>query len=170
MEAFLRALLPRMLTQVTYEVYAFQGKNEMLKLLPDRLRGYSRWLPRDHGLVVLIDRDQDDCHELKKTLVEMARKAKVKNVLHRLAIEELEAWYFGDWEAVRKCYPRIDPNVPRQSRFRDKGGTWEAFERILKNAGYFKSGLRKLEVAREVGASLEPSSNTSASFQRMTGS
>jgi hypothetical protein len=28
------------------------------------------------------------------------------------------------------------------------GGTWEALERILKRAGYFKTGLRKMECAR----------------------
>jgi hypothetical protein len=28
----------------------------------------------------------------------------VEVVVNRLAIEELEAWYFGDWEAVRAAY------------------------------------------------------------------
>lgn len=170
MEALLRALLPRMLTKTTsYEIYSFQGKQEMLKLLPDRLKGYSHWLPTDHGLVILIDRDQQDCKELKKKLLKIARSAKIKHALTRIAIEELEAWYFGDWKAVRKSYPKVDPNVPQQSRYRDpdaiRGGTWEAFERILKKAGYFTTGLRKLEVAREIGQNLNPSLNSSRSFQ-----
>ena len=89
-------------------------------------------------------------------------------VVNRVAIEELEAWYFGDWEAVGAAYPRVDRNVPSLAKYREpdaiKGGTWEAFERVLQSAGYFKTGLRKIEAARAVGAHLEPSRNTSPSF------
>ena len=33
-----------------------------------------------------------------------------------------------------------------------KGGTWEAMERELQRAGYFKSGLAKIEAARVISA------------------
>ncbi|MDX9724338.1 MAG: DUF4276 family protein [Myxococcota bacterium] len=89
-------------------------------------------------------------------------------LLPQLPIEELEAWYFGDWEAVRTAYPRVKANVAQQAsyRFPDaiKGGTWEAFERILQRAGYFKTGLRKLEAAKAIAAHLEPTRNSSPSF------
>ena len=68
-----------------------------------------------------------------------------RQLVNRVVIEELEAWYFGDWEAVRSAYPRVSPTVPNQSRYRNpdsvQGGTWEAFERILKGHGYFRTGL-----------------------------
>jgi hypothetical protein len=84
-------------------------------------------------------------------------------------IEELEAWYFGDWEAVRRAYPKVDATIPAQAKYRDpdaiKGGTWEALERALKKAGYFKSGLRKVELARAVAEHMEPGRNTSHSFK-----
>ena len=48
-------------------------------------------------------------------------------VVTRIAIEELEAWYFGDWEAVREAYPGVSPSVPQQAPYRDpdaiRGGT-----------------------------------------------
>lgn len=60
-------------------------------------------------------------------------------VINRLAIEELEAWYFGDWEAVQTAYPKVSSAVPRKSSYRDPdqipGGTWETFERVLQQAG-----------------------------------
>ena len=37
-------------------------------------------------------------------------------------------------------------------------------ERVLQRAGYFKTGLRKIEAARTVAAHMEPSRNTSPSF------
>ncbi len=48
MEAFLRALLPRLLPEGrTFEVHAFRGKADLLGKLEQRLRAYARWLPDD---------------------------------------------------------------------------------------------------------------------------
>lgn len=185
-EAALQSLLPTLLGEVSFIVHAHQGKAELLKRLPDRLRGYALrrkndpWF-RDHcRVVVLVDRDDDDCIELKKKLEKFAAdaglmsrrssKARPYVIATRVAIEELEAWFFGDWQAVLAAYPKVDPHVPSQAKHRScdeiKGGTWEAFERVLQSSGYFSSGLRKIEVARTVAAHMHASRNTSPSFQR----
>lgn len=179
MEAALRALLPSVLGATTFEIYPFQCKDELLGRLPDRLRGYASWLPDDHRVVVVVDRDDDDCRKLKRKLEAMAAAAGLVTrsnaegdryaVVNRLAIEELEAWYFGDWEAVRSAYPRLPATIPARAGYRDPdavaGGTWEAFERILQKAGYFQGGLRKLEAARTIAPLMDPARNTSRSFQ-----
>ena len=89
-------------------------------------------------------------------------------IVFRIVIEELEAWYFGDWDAVRDAYPEVSANIPQKARFRDpdavKGGTWEAFERILQEHGHFRTGLRKVEAARMISARLDPDRNRSRSF------
>ncbi len=179
MERFLRALLPRLLPQNrTFEVHPFQGKSNLLGKLGARLRGYASWLPEDWRIVVIVDRDNDDCVELKKRLEAIALAAGLRTrtnagaakwqLVNRIAIEELEAWYFGDWKAVREAYPRVAPNIPQRQGFRDSdtiaGGTWEAFERVMQRHGYFKSGLGKLEAARVIGALVDPTRSTSKSF------
>jgi len=183
MEAALRVLLPRVLGDLSFEVYPHQGKLDLLKRLPDRLRGYSTWLPDDYRIVVVVDRDDEDCDVLKQRLEKMASDAGLRSrsqpggqpyqVVNRLAIEELEAWYFGDWDAVRAVYPRVPEQIPRQSKYRDPdaitGGTWEAFERVLKRAGYFQTGLRKIEAARAVAEHWQPQANRSHSFQAFHG-
>jgi hypothetical protein len=77
-------------------------------------------------------------------------------LVNRIVVEEIEAWYFGDWEAVRSAYPRAAPTVPNRQGFRDPdavaGGTWEAFERLLQRHGYFKGGLAKIDAARAIRA------------------
>lgn len=181
MEAFLRGLLPRLLPQGrSFEVYPFQGKSDLLGRLPDRLRGYSRWLPADWRIVVVVDRDEDDCLELKEHLERLAADAGLVTrtrrargpwqLVNRLAIEELEAWYFGDWAAVQAAYPLVSTTVPRRAGYRVPdaitGGTWEAFERILQRHGYFEGGLRKIEVARTIGRVLDPQRCASPSFVR----
>ena len=179
MEAALRLLLPRMLGATSFGVYVHQCKDDLLARLPERLRGYAQWLPQSWRIVVVIDRDDDDCAVLKETLERMAIETglvtrtqagnRTYQVVNRLAIEELEAWYFGDWKAVESAYPRVPVTIPRQSKYRDpdaiKGGTWEAFERILQKAGYFAGGLRKIEAAQAIAAHMDPVHNASKSFQ-----
>ncbi len=177
-EAALNLLLPKILGGVSFTVHAHSCKGDLLMRLPQRLCGYAAWLPDDWRIVVVVDCDADSCVQLKNRLEGMAAeaglatkskpKSKRFSVVNRLAIEELEAWYFGDWAAVRLAYPRVSANISSQARYRSpdkiRGGTWEAFERVMKAGGYFKTGLRKIEAARAVAAHMEPSRNTSPSF------
>lgn len=179
MEAALRVLLPRVLGDMSFNIYPYQGKPDLVARLPQRLRGYAAWLHDDYRIVVVVDRDDDDCYELKQELENIASNAGLRSrsqccdqpyqVVNRLAIEELEAWYFGDWEAVRSAYPRVTATIPGNAKYRDPdaitGGTWEAFERILQRAGYFQTGLRKIEAARAVAQYWQPQDNRSRSFQ-----
>ena len=179
MEAFLRAILPRLLPrECSFHIYVFQGKQDLLKKLPDRLRGYSSWIPDNWRIVVVVDQDDQDCHELKEQLEQIARQANLHTrsqsgpcswqIVNRIAIEELEAWYFGDWDAVSDAYPKVSPTVPRNKKYHNPdaiaGGTWEALERLLKWKGYFKSGLPKITMAREVGKYFDPFRCRSGSF------
>lgn len=180
MEAFLRALLPRLLPQDrTFEVHPFQGKSDLLSKLEARLRGYATWLPADWRIVVVVDRDDEDCRVLKRQLEAIAGRAGLRTrtrsghapwqLVNRIAIEELEGWYFGDWAGVRAAFPRASANVPRRQGFRNPdaiaGGTWEAFERVMQAHGYFRGGLSKIEAARAIGAQVDPARSTSRSFQ-----
>ncbi|MEQ9372745.1 MAG: hypothetical protein RIG63_27555 [Coleofasciculus chthonoplastes F3-SA18-01] len=62
-------LLPKILpSDVEFELHSFQGKSDLLKKLPQRLKGYRSWLPDDWRIVVLCDRDNDDYQDLKKAL------------------------------------------------------------------------------------------------------
>lgn len=179
MEVALEALLPKMLRpEVAVNLRQFQCKDELLQRLPERLAGYAQWLPETAAVLVVVDRDDDDCKVLKARLEGVAHQAglgtrgKPKQgcfqVINRIAIEELEAWFFGDWPAVRAAYPKLDESVPQRASFRDpdaiRGGTWEAMERVLQRKGYFKTGLRKMELARAVAAEMVPQRNRSVSF------
>ena len=180
MEAFLRGLLPRLLpADRTFEVHAFQGKSDLLGKLEARLQGYAQWLPADWRLFVVVDRDDDDCRALKQRLEAVAGRAGLVTrsqaggadwqLVNRIAIEELESWYFGDWVAVTARYPRVSAHVPQRQGLRDPdaiaGGTWEAFERVMQRDGYFKAGLAKIEAARSIATRIVPERNRSASFR-----
>ncbi|MXZ83131.1 MAG: DUF4276 family protein [Synechococcus sp. SB0666_bin_14] len=180
MEAFLKPLLRRCLPAgCTFRIHAHQGKLALLRKLENRLRGYASFLPENHRIVVVVDLDKDQCDQLKSKLEEACAHASLKpkraaggsqwQVVTRIAIEELEAWYFGDWGAVCKAFPKVSPTVSRRSRYGNtdviQGGTWEAFERVLKKFGYCKQGLPKVQTATAMGQHMEPEDNSSPSFQ-----
>ncbi|UBF24172.1 DUF4276 family protein [Kovacikia minuta CCNUW1] len=144
-------LLPTLLPSGTeYEIRSFRGKQDLLSKLPDRLRAYRGWLPQDWRIVVLVDCDNENCQDLKSKLEERSRQAgfitktacsqgREFQVLNRIMIEELEAWFFGDVEAICQAYTGISSSLAQKVRYRDpdaiQGGTWEALPRELQRAG-----------------------------------
>jgi hypothetical protein len=145
MEAALRLIVPKIVADLSFEIYPHDCKQDLLNKLPSRLKGYSAWLPEDWRVVVVLDRDDDSCAALKEQLERMTFEARLRTrsqaaggafqVVNRLAIEELEAWFFGDWAAVRLAYPKVNATIPAKKPYRDPdaitGGTCEALERVL---------------------------------------
>lgn len=181
-EQLLTHILPAVIPGVAFEIRTFNGKSALLKKLPQRLRGYAPWI-RGVGckLVVLVDRDDDDCEELKERLEAMARDVGLVSasvavgeqsfdVLNRIAVEELEAWMFGDVPALRAAYPRLPKSLGSRARYRDpdaiSGGTAEALEHVLQRRGYHSAGLGKVINADLVGRHMDVERNTSVSFQQ----
>jgi hypothetical protein len=172
-------ILPRLIAPHTFEVRNFLGKDRMLRQLPGRLKGYSHQLAYYPHIVVVIDRDDDNCHNLKADLESIAHDAGLSTkssvgagetyvVLNRIAIEELEAWFFGDVEALHSAYglsPHLHARAPYHNPDNIAGGTWEALERELQHAGHFKTGLNKIEAARTIAGYMDPARNRSRSFQ-----
>lgn len=179
-EAFLQVLLRGNLPEeITFQIHAYRGKRDLLTKLVGRLRGYAKSLPDDSRIFVLVDRDDDDCYRLKQRLEDMSAQVGLRTrtqaggnpwqVVNRIVIEELEAWYFGDPEAICRAYPRVPLKAFNQAGYRDpdaiKGGTWEALERVLQRSGYFRGGISKIESARNIAAHSDPQRNRSRSFQ-----
>lgn len=68
-EYALTALMPAILPEVDYNVRVYRGKHDLMKKLPNRLRGYAAYPGSDRAqVVVLVDRDDDDCVELRRRL------------------------------------------------------------------------------------------------------
>ncbi|HPY73624.1 MAG TPA: DUF4276 family protein [Methanothrix sp.] len=179
-EAALKNLVPRIVPEIEFKVITYQGKPDLLSKLPQRLKGYRRWIKNDWRIVVLIDKDREDCEELKQKLERFANDASLVTktnagksaefqVLNRISIEELEAWFFGDVVALHRAYPKIHLSLGTKSKYRDPdailGGTWEALEKELQRKGYFHGGLAKIEAAKAISAHMDPARNRSKSFQ-----
>ena len=158
MEEALYTLVPRALGEsAEVNVRLYQGKQDLLTNLATRLRGYRHWLPKDARIIVLIDEDRQDCVALKAELEKIAHESGLVTrsqpapdgtfqVVNRVVIEELEAWFFGDPVALHTAFPRLPATLGESSAYRNpdaiKGGTWEALRRVLQRAGYYPDGVR----------------------------
>jgi Domain of unknown function (DUF4276) len=183
-EVLLQTLVPRILgPSSTFVLHPFQGKDDLMRKLPNRLRAYKNWLPQVYGdnwaIVVLRDEDRQDRYVIKQRMELIAEQAGLVtrtavrkgaqppfHVVNRIAVEELEAWYFGDIPALRAAYPEIPASLASKEGFRDPdaigGGTAEALERLL--ISRFATGLPKSEVARTIAPRLDIERNRSRSF------
>ncbi|MCU0482466.1 MAG: DUF4276 family protein [Anaerolineae bacterium] len=180
MEVALKYLIPRILEHklegehYDKDIRNLKGKDGLLRKLPDRLQTPPKPNYDHHYLFILVDRDNDDCRKLKQQLETIAqnaglitRSANPQNyrVVNRIVIEELEAWYFGDIEAIKKAYPKYKPKNPAKYRNPDdiKGGTCDALGREL--AYYYPDRLPKIPVAEQIAPHMNPHINQSKSFQ-----
>ena len=179
-EAALNNLAPVILgPEITFQVHPYNGKQDLLAKLPRRLAGYRAWLPEGWRIVILLDTDEADCLQLKARMEAIAHAAGLTTrsaasgaqfqVLNRLAVQELEAWFFGDTAALCAAYPRLKPHLGERSKYSNPdaiaGGIWEALERELQRVGYAPGGLAKVTTARAISAHMQPERNRSHSFQ-----
>jgi hypothetical protein len=183
-ETALRALLPRLLRPGDdFSIIAYRGKTQMFQSLARDLGRYKGYMPPGRRVLVLVDRDRDDCRQLKRQLETFAAQAGLRTKTHpaadgtfqvvtRIAIEELEAWFLGDPAAVQRGFRRVKAAHFKGCEDPDAiaGGTAEKLGRILHAAGEISSPkLPKGEAASRIAPHLNPDTNASASFRHFCG-
>ncbi|MFZ2633721.1 MAG: DUF4276 family protein [Desulfosalsimonadaceae bacterium] len=187
----LQVLLPQLLGPQgephTWRLHAYKGigripqglvpngdsaKRILLDQLPKLLRGYGK-TPGIDAVVVVLDTDKRDCVAFLAELKAAADACNpVPDTLFRLAIEEIEAWYFGDQAALLAAYPRAKLDVLKKYVQDATCGTWELLadavqvggSAAIKKAGWPLPGQVKHEWAKRIGPLMDPDRNISPSF------
>ena len=120
------------------------NKNDptLLHNLPSKLRGYGEEKRDDLVVVVLIDLDdRKDCIAFKNDLMKLLGYCVHEpQVLFRIAVEELEAWFLGDRKALQQAYPKVDTRILDEYIQDSQCGTWEKLARAI-----YPGGLEKLK-------------------------
>ncbi|MDA3168938.1 DUF4276 family protein [Pseudomonas aeruginosa] len=193
-EKLLEAVLPKLLGEQgnphTWRVHSYKGigripknlkpgtdanKRILLDRLPSALRGYGK-TPGIDAVVVVVDSDQRNCAEfLAELKVLVAACNPAPNTMFRLAIEEVEAWYLGDQQALQAAYPRVRVDVLGRYVQDSVCDTWELLadaihpggSAAIKKAGWPLPGQIKCEWAEKIGPLLEPNRNVSPSFGKL---
>ena len=89
--------------------------------------------PDTDRVVVLVDLDEQDCHDLKKRLKKVvAHCDPPPTVLIRIAIEETEAFFLGDPKAIKEAFPKAKERRIKKYYHQDSiCGTWEFLRDVI---------------------------------------
>lgn len=183
-EALLKGWLPRFLPPGhSFNIIRHRGKGRLprdpvrdlgrreglLDQLPAKLRAYGRSLdPATDRLLVLVDADDDPCSELKQRLLESLESCDPRPVvLFRLAIEETEAFYLGDPQAIRRAFPQAKLQRLKSYVQDSVCGTWELFQSVIGDPVEDKPGWAE-RMAPHLGTAWRGSdANRSPSFRQL---
>jgi len=165
MEQFLNGLLPRILPEgfalnENCFVYPHEGKSDLQKRLPKRVRAYQHY-PNPVYLMVVQDQDSHNCLDLKHQQIKLIEQESVETrYIVRIACRELENWFLGDLHTLEKLYPKSKATKYRhKAKFRntDKVGGAHELQKIIRT-------FSKLKLAREMGSEIRTQENSSVSF------
>ncbi len=159
MKVLLDGLLPRLFPNLQFSCVPHEGKQDLEKSIPRKLRAW-----REPGIrfVIVQDNDNDNCEFLKKHLQSLCSRGGRSNSLIRLACQELEAWYFGEPEALAKAYNRLDmAKLGVKARYRDP----DVIQKPSNELNRLIPEFQKVSGARLMGELLLGVNNRSKSFQ-----
>lgn len=158
MKVLLDGLLPRLFPGLPFLCVPHEGKQDLEKSLPRKLRA---WREPGVRFVVVRDNDGNDCHEVKERLVDLCRQGNRGDTLVRIACQELEAWYFGAPDALAAVFARESlRKIGQVARFRDP----DAIQQPAKALAEVVEEFQKVTGARRM-AQVLTRENRSRSFQ-----
>ena len=159
MKELLDGLLPRLFPGLPFLCVPHEGKADLERSIPRKLRGW-----REPGVRFGVVRDNDggDCRARKKALRGLCEAADRPDTLVRLACQELEAWYLGEPEALAEAFGRHAlRDLGRQASFRDA----DAVARPHREIERFVPEFQKVSGARRMAKHLTRDRNRSTSFR-----
>ncbi len=159
MRILLEGLLPRLYPELPFMCIHHEGKNDLEKSVPKKLRG---WNEPGARFVVIRDNDGGNCLVLKHRLAALCSQGGRSDVLIRIACQELEAWYLGEPDALADAFSKESlRNLGGRARYRNpdtvpKPST--AVERLIPE-------FQKVSGARKMASVMSRDRNRSTSFQ-----
>ena len=159
MKEFLEGFLPRLMPDLNFLCITHEGKQDLEKSIPRKLRAFHRAY-----FVIIRDNDGADCHVIKARLKRICNKGGQADALIRIACQELEAWYLGALAVLADVYARPKlAELRRKAKYRNPDHFGSPSSELTKLVPEF----RKMEGARRMGMSmpLDASENPSRSFQ-----
>jgi hypothetical protein len=150
------------------------AKRILLDRLPGVLQGNAR-TPGIDATLIVVDSDRRNCADFLQELHGVLQRCNpAPTALFRLAIEEIEAWYFGDRSALLEAYPNAKSPILNAYIQDSICDTWERLadaiypggSAALKQAGWPLPGQIKHEWAERIGPLLQPDRNKSPSFKK----
>lgn len=190
----LKILVPKIIgTKHTFTIRSYKGigripknlnekkdpqKCYLLTQLPQLLEGFGNTFkvsPYKCGAAVIVvcDLDKKCLKAFRKELFSVLNNCNHKPITRFcIAIEEGEAWFLGDCQAIIKAYPNAQVDVLKKYKQDSICGTWEALadavykggSKSLSRKGWQAVGKEKSQWAEKISPCMDVFNNASPSF------
>jgi len=191
----LEILIPKIISteQHTFNIHPYKGsghiptdlksasdpkKRILLDQLPKIVQGWGKTLSGypDYSfvLIVICDLDKRCLSTFRRELLDLVDKCNPKpKTQFCIAIEEGEAWYLGDFAAIKKAYPKAKQKVLDSYTNDSICGTWEKLADAVYSGGskelskppWHKVGEEKSKWAKKIPPHMDVDNNLSPSFR-----
>lgn len=147
----------------------------LLHNLPSKLRAYGNSLSANEVVVVLFDLDNKNPIETLQELNDLLELCTPPpQTIFCFAIEEMEAWFLGDPDAIIKAFPNARVDLLEKYEPDSICGTWELLADIVHPGGakeLLSQGKRSIEIlehkknwAKKIPPFMNKDVNSSPSF------
>ena len=186
----LDVLVPKIIGEKhTFRIYSYKGiggkipkdihkkadptKRILLDNLPRLLQGYGKKHDPHLTVVVVCDLDTRCLKQFRQELDQALRQCAPRpEARFCIAVEEMEAWFLGNDEAILKAYPKAKTAVLKTYRNDDICSTWERLAdavypdgaNALRKKGWQAVGAEKSRWASAIAPHIDISRNRSPSF------
>jgi hypothetical protein len=147
-------------------------RNQLLDLLPIKLKNYGLLASQNYEVMVLVvvDADDDPCDQLKSRLVHMydTLPSRPRHCVFRIAVEETESWLIADTAAVRSAYTCADISTLVHIDPDSICGAWEKLATAL-GLDPSRDRERKVEWAATIAPHLNLQAPPSPSLRQLIG-
>ena len=155
LEVLIPRLWPNSISGKNWIVLSFQGKNDLEKSIPKKMRSWNYGNPH---FIILRDNDGGDCLAMKRRLCDIAQRG--NRPFHvRIVCQALESWLLGDFDAIKQAYPRIAA-VSNRPKFRNP----DALTNPSQHLDSLVNEHTKTDRAKNISQQFDLTANRSKSF------
>ncbi|MXW56331.1 MAG: DUF4276 family protein [Gemmatimonadales bacterium] len=159
MKTLLDGLLPRLFPDLLFQCVPHDGKDDLEKSIPRKLRG---WREPGVRFVIVRGNDRGDCIALKERLRGLCSVRPEADWIIRIACQELEAWYLGEPDALADAFEEESlRRIGSRARFRQPDAIHYPADALARLIPKFQ----KVSGARLLAKHLTRERNRSPSFQ-----
>lgn len=162
MKRFLDEFLPRYSPALQFLCIPHEGKSDLEKSLPRKLRA---WNSPEDQFIVLRDSDGARPGDIEARLLQLCVDAGKPATPIRVAYQELEAWYLGDFAGLESAYGVDLSSQKNKSMFRNPDTLGSPSSLVKKLVPEFQ----KVDGARRIGKVINNVGNKSISFRDFCG-